>query len=154
VDVHRAYRVLGLSPDASAEAVREAYRDLAQVWHPDRFAHNERLRDKAARNLQRINEAFDLVRDRVPDAPMPRRSVIDMTLDTVRDLGDIMHTAVSGGPPLRPRRGPAVLGLGPIERTATHRVARRRKRRTSVRRTVGLAIVVLVLVAVAAWLVM
>ncbi len=153
MDVHRAYRVLGLSADASAEEVREAYRDLAQVWHPDRFVHNERLRDKAARNLQRINEAFNLVRDRAPDAPMPRRSVFDMTLDTVRDLGDMMQTAVSGSPPLRARRGPAVLGLGPIERTATHRTARRRKRRSS-GVAVGVTIVVIVVVAVAAWLMM
>lgn len=128
MDVHRAYRVLGLSPDATTAEVQEAYRDLAQVWHPDRFAHNERLREKAARNLQRINEAFAIVRDRKPDAPMPRRSVFDMTLDAVRDLGDIMQTAVSSGPTVRPRSGPAVLGLGTIERTGHHRVPHRRRR--------------------------
>jgi curved DNA-binding protein CbpA len=149
VDVHRAYRVLGVSPDATLEEVREAYRDLAQVWHPDRFAHNDRLHEKAARNLQRINEAFALVRDRTPEAPMPRRSVLDLTLDTVRDLGDIMQTAVSGAPPVRARRGPAVLGLGTIERTAQHRTPRRRRRRS---RTVALVAIVTLAALGAVWI--
>jgi hypothetical protein len=154
LDVHRAYRILGVPADATAAEVREAYRDLAQVWHPDRFQNNTRLRDKAARNLQRINEAFALVKDRTPDAPIPRRSVFDMTLDTVRDLGDIMQTAVSGGPPLRGRRGPAVLGLGTIERTATHRVARRRRRGAPVRVVLAIVSVVIVLAILGVWLVM
>ena len=36
-------RVLGLAPGASAQEIKAAYRDLAKVWHPDRFAHDPRL---------------------------------------------------------------------------------------------------------------
>lgn len=150
MDLHRAYRVLGLSPDATPDEARQAFRDLAQVWHPDRFGHNERLRDKAARNLQRINEAFDVVRQRTPNTPMPRRSVLDMTLDAVRDLGDIMHTAVSSGPTVTPRRGPAVLGLGSIERTGQHRATRHRRRRRYRIATVAVALFVVLSCAAAA----
>lgn len=56
-----AFRVLGLAPGASADDLRRAWLDLAQVWHPDRFAHDDRLRAKAERNLQRINAAYQLL---------------------------------------------------------------------------------------------
>ena len=42
-DIRRAYKILGLYPGSSQAEVKSAYRDLAQVWHPDRFAHDERL---------------------------------------------------------------------------------------------------------------
>ena len=57
LDTTQAYRVLGLVPGATMDEVKTAYRDLAQVWHPDRFPDNNRLRDKAQLTLQRINEA-------------------------------------------------------------------------------------------------
>jgi curved DNA-binding protein CbpA len=66
MDPSRAYRVLGLPSDSSKEEVREAYRDLAQVWHPDRFTHSERLAAKAEKNLKRINEAFEVLRNCKP----------------------------------------------------------------------------------------
>ena len=49
--------MLGLEPGASPEELRGAYLDLARVWHPDRFQHDDRLRAKAEQTLQRINEA-------------------------------------------------------------------------------------------------
>jgi Tfp pilus assembly protein PilN len=63
IDTTQAYRMLGLAPGATVDEVKTAYRDLAQVWHPDRFADNNRLREKAQQNLQRINEAYALLRD-------------------------------------------------------------------------------------------
>lgn len=65
------YRTLDLEPGASPEEVRDAWRDLAQVWHPDRFPNNERLRARAEQNLQRINEAYERLKG-LPAAP--RRS--------------------------------------------------------------------------------
>jgi curved DNA-binding protein CbpA len=41
-----AFNVLGLKPDASFDEVKQAYKDLVNVWHPDRFTHNPRLADK------------------------------------------------------------------------------------------------------------
>jgi hypothetical protein len=69
IDTTQAYRMLGLAPGATEDEVKTAYRDLAQVWHPDRFPDNNRLREKAQQNLQRINEAYALLRD-LP-APIP-----------------------------------------------------------------------------------
>ena len=70
LDTSQAYRVLGLAPGATADEVKTAYRDLAQVWHPDRFPDNNRLREKAQQNLQRINEAYALLRDLPAAAPV------------------------------------------------------------------------------------
>lgn len=58
-EIVRCYRVLGLEPGTSLEEVKNAYRDLVNVWHPDRFAHNERLRSKAEEQLKEINLAYD-----------------------------------------------------------------------------------------------
>lgn len=51
-------RVLGLKPGASAQEIKAAYRDLAKVWHPDRFGHDPRLQQKAQEQLKEINEAY------------------------------------------------------------------------------------------------
>ena len=51
-------RVLGLAPGASAQEIKAAYRDLAKVWHPDRFAHDPRLQQKAQEQLKEINDAY------------------------------------------------------------------------------------------------
>lgn len=42
--------------------LKEAYRDLAHVWHPDKHHHNERLRKKAENQLKEINEGFEYLK--------------------------------------------------------------------------------------------
>src|SRR5438045_1928248 len=39
-----ALRQLGVRAEATDGEVKRAYQDLVQVWHPDRFENNERLR--------------------------------------------------------------------------------------------------------------
>ncbi len=68
------YRVLELKPDASPEEVRSAYHDLAQVWHPDRFAHDEALRTRASERMRQINEAYNVLKVRFP-GPGPAPSL-------------------------------------------------------------------------------
>jgi hypothetical protein len=57
-----AYRLLEIAPSASDEAVRRAWRDLMKVWHPDRFAHDADLQQKAQEKLKAINEAYETIR--------------------------------------------------------------------------------------------
>ncbi len=52
-----ALEVLGLGAGATAVEIKEAYRDLVKVWHPDRFGSDLRLRGKAEEKLQQINHA-------------------------------------------------------------------------------------------------
>ena len=58
-DINRCYELLEIEPGASLEEIKGAYRDLAFVWHPDRFAHNDRLQQKAQQRLTEINQAYE-----------------------------------------------------------------------------------------------
>jgi curved DNA-binding protein CbpA len=58
-DINRCYEILEIEPGASLEEIKRAYRDLAFVWHPDRFAHNDRLQQKAQQRLTEINQAYE-----------------------------------------------------------------------------------------------
>ncbi len=55
------YEVLGVTPQVAPQELKAAYRDLAKVWHPDRFAHDPRLQQKAQEKLKEINEAYELL---------------------------------------------------------------------------------------------
>ncbi len=63
-ELKKCYDLLGLSPGASPEQLKVAYRDLAKVWHPDRFVHDPRLQAKAQEKLKEINEAYEHFRSR------------------------------------------------------------------------------------------
>lgn len=58
-ELGNCYEVLGVAEGASAQELKAAYRDLAKVWHPDRFAHDPRLQQKAQEKLKEINEAYE-----------------------------------------------------------------------------------------------
>lgn len=61
--LERYYRILEIEPGASADEINQAYKDLAFIWHPDRIPlENERLREKAQRKLQELNEAREKLR--------------------------------------------------------------------------------------------
>ena len=70
-----AYDVLGVKPGVSDRELKAAHRDLAKVWHPDRFLHDPRLQEKAQEKLKEINEAYEQLisrhKRRVPPPPPP-----------------------------------------------------------------------------------
>ena len=57
------YKVLGVSPDASMDDVKRAYRDLARKYHPDNYVNNP-LADLAEAKMKEINEAYDMIVNR------------------------------------------------------------------------------------------
>lgn len=59
------YKVLGLSPGASDEEVKRAYRALAKKYHPDRNPGDK----EAARKMQEVNAAYDQIKN--PQASQP-----------------------------------------------------------------------------------
>jgi hypothetical protein len=75
-----AYDVLGVKPGVSDGELKAAHRDLAKVWHPDRFLHDPRLQEKAQEKLKEINEAYEQLRSRhkrrvpPPQPPPPASS--------------------------------------------------------------------------------
>lgn len=54
------YQVLGLTPDATDDEIKAAYRALAKKYHPDSNANNP-LADLAEEKMQQINEAYDQI---------------------------------------------------------------------------------------------
>ena len=89
--IDRSYRVLGLPPGASKDEIKRAHRDLVQVWHPDRFGDNDRLRAKAERNLQRINEAFGRLKTYEPPTDAPPENLLTQSYQAIINLGDTGH---------------------------------------------------------------
>jgi hypothetical protein len=68
----RCYELLGVRPGVSVQELKSAYRDLAKVWHPDRFAHDPRLQQKAQEKLKEINDAYEqLVSEKTPGRRVP-----------------------------------------------------------------------------------
>jgi hypothetical protein len=53
-----ALRTLGLERGASPIEIRDTYRDLVKVWHPDRFSNDGKLRSRAEEKLKEVNAAF------------------------------------------------------------------------------------------------
>jgi len=60
--INRCIEILGLKPGASQEEVNQAYRDLVNVWHPDRFVGNPRLEKKAEEKVKEINAAYEYIK--------------------------------------------------------------------------------------------
>jgi DnaJ domain len=56
-----ALDVLALRPGATAGEIKEAYRDMVKVWHPDRLGSDPRLRQKAEDKLKQINKAYQIL---------------------------------------------------------------------------------------------
>lgn len=58
MNIRKCYKTLDVGYGASMEEVRQGYKDLVRVWHPDRFADDPRLRKKAEEKLKEINGAY------------------------------------------------------------------------------------------------
>jgi curved DNA-binding protein CbpA len=55
------YRILGISPLASADDIRKAYRKLSMKHHPDRVMSANKA--KATDKMAEINQANDVLSD-------------------------------------------------------------------------------------------
>jgi hypothetical protein len=70
---HAACVLLGVPATATPEEIRQAYRDLVQIWHPDRI-QNERLKAKAQEQLRKINQAYSVLETAAAGAQHAPRS--------------------------------------------------------------------------------
>ena len=59
------YKVLGVSPDASDEDIKRAYRRLAKKYHPDLNPGDT----EAARKMQEVNTAYEQIKNPEKAAP-------------------------------------------------------------------------------------
>ena len=58
-----SYEILQIAEDATLDEAKQAYRDLALVWHPDRFPNSPSLLAKAQEMMKRLNLAYETLSD-------------------------------------------------------------------------------------------
>ena len=58
--VNNPYEVLGISPNASNDEVKKAYRDLSRKYHPDSYVDNP-LAGLAEEKFKEVQEAYDQI---------------------------------------------------------------------------------------------
>jgi DnaJ domain len=81
LSIHDSYTVLDLAPGCSIDELKLAYKDMVQVWHPDRFTHNPRLGQKAEDKLKQINLAYETL-----EAAIVQRQAMAMAQDVAKDV--------------------------------------------------------------------
>ena len=59
---NEALRLLGLDEDASPDDIKAAYRETAQIMHPDRFASNKKLQARATEQFKNLQEAYEYLK--------------------------------------------------------------------------------------------
>jgi curved DNA-binding protein CbpA len=59
MDREEALRTLGLDDDATIDDVKTAYKEMVQILHPDRFAGNKKLQNRATEQFKNLQEAYE-----------------------------------------------------------------------------------------------
>ena len=72
------YSVLGVSPNASDEEIKKAYRELARKYHPDNYQNNP-LADLAEEKMKEINEAYAVIQQQPHLFPQAAKQLCPLT---------------------------------------------------------------------------
>jgi len=58
-----AYKILEITPEATNEEVKKAYRELAKKYHPDKVAHlGDDVKSAAEEKIAQLNAAYDAIK--------------------------------------------------------------------------------------------
>lgn len=97
MDIQRCFEILELDPDVGANEAKQAYKDLVNIWHPDRFAGNPRLQKKSEDKLKDINIAYETIRpvllsQKVGGATATQQSNLQKKAETGTRSGPVSET--------------------------------------------------------------
>ena len=106
------YAILGVTPNATDDEIKRAYRELARRYHPDTNQHHPEADPDAEERFKEISQAYDTLRD-----PERRRRYDTFgeaggrgsggAGDGFGNLGDVFEAFFGGGDPFGARRGPS-----------------------------------------------
>ncbi|MDA3852356.1 MAG: molecular chaperone DjiA, partial [Spirochaetaceae bacterium] len=58
------YDILEISPQATGNEIKKAYRLMAQKYHPDKVSHlGDEYKEQANKKFQQVNDAYEKIRD-------------------------------------------------------------------------------------------
>ena len=63
MNLQESYKILELDKTSCLQEVKQAYRDIVFIWHPDRLESNQRIKKKAEKKLQEINLAYEILQN-------------------------------------------------------------------------------------------
>ena len=99
MDIERCFEILELDRGASSDEIKQAYKDIVNVWHPDRFSSNPRLKQKAEEKLKEINVAYDTLKAylsteqrREPKQERAETNVASRTVEKTKDKAQYQKT--------------------------------------------------------------
>ena len=89
------YEVLGLTPEASEEEVRRAFKTLAQIYHHDRYTEaSKSVQEESSRRMKEITVAYQTLLDDL------KKDVVYRTKGwTNRRKGDVTEKLLDAGVP-------------------------------------------------------
>ncbi len=61
-EIDKLLEKFGLNRNFTSEELKQAYKDLVQIWHPDRISNNPRLQKKTTIEIQKINNAYEILK--------------------------------------------------------------------------------------------
>lgn len=60
--IEEYYKILEIETNASREEIKQAYRHLAKIWHPDRFYNDPKMKQQADEKIKQINQAYEALK--------------------------------------------------------------------------------------------
>jgi tetratricopeptide (TPR) repeat protein len=62
-DLQKYYKILDVNPDTPWKDIKRAYHDLMKIWHPDRFAGDQRLQKIVEEKTKELTHAFKKIEE-------------------------------------------------------------------------------------------
>ena len=101
MNIRRSFEILELDTAATEAEARQAYKDIVNVWHPDRFLNNPRLREKAEKKLKEVNAAYASIKVFIRENGPSENGAQSNTNEKIKKDPD--HHKNRPGEPIHPR---------------------------------------------------